>query len=250
MIRTAIKAAKAAGKILVENYCKIESVSVKQDKSLVTEVDSACEKKIREIILAKHPDHSIVGEEEGDDHKDSDYKWIIDPLDGTHNYFFKSPIFGVSIGLAYKNEPIAGVIYLPILKELYSAERGKGCFLNGKKMLIKDKPLKESLVSFSSWYFRSNSGDAQAEALKFFSKCFEIRVNGCAVFNLAGVLKNTFGVMLSKSNKDWDVAAGVIMIKEAGGVVTDYSGIPWKLGNPNIIAGNKTCHKDALELMG
>lgn len=249
MIDTAIKAAKAAGNILMENYGNVGNVSVKDNASLVTEIDIACEKKIRKIILSKYPDHSIIGEEGGKDNKNSDYKWIIDPLDGTHNYIFKFPIFGVSIGLAYKDELIGGVVYLPLSKELYTAEKGKGCFINGKRLLIKDKPLKDSLVSLSSNYFRPDPGEALKAFKKIFDNCFEVRVSGCAIFNLTGVLNNTFGAMLGEGFKDWDVAACVIMVREAGGIVTDYDDNEWVLGMPSIVAGNKTCHKEILELL-
>lgn len=249
MISTAVKAAKAAGKILMENYGQVNSINIKADESLVTEIDAACEKKVKEIIFSKYPQHSIVGEEGGEDDKGSDYKWVIDPLDGTHNYIFNIPIFGVSIGLAHKNDLIGGVICIPTLKEMYVAEKGKGCFLNGERLLIKDTSLKQSLVSLSSWYFRSYSEEAQRIASKFFNNCFEIRVSGCAVFNITGLLRNTFGVIISKTAKDWDVAAGVVMVRETGGIATDYEGNEWKLGSPNILAGNKTCHKEALTLL-
>lgn len=249
MISTAVKAAKAAGKILMENYGKVNSISIKEDKSLVTEIDAACEKKIKEIILSKYPKHNVLGEEEGEDNKGSDYKWVVDPLDGTHNYVFNIPIFGVSIGLAHKDDLIGGVVYIPKLKELYIAEKGKGCFLNGKRLWIKDTDLKRSLASLSSWYFRSNSEEAQMITNKFSNNCFEVRVIGCAVFNITGLLRNTFGVMISRTAKDWDVAAGVVMVREAGGIATDYEGKEWKLGSPNILAGNKTCHKEALMLL-
>ncbi len=249
MINTAIKAAKAAGKILMENYGKVNNVNTKSDKSLVTEIDAACEKKIKEIIFSKYPKHNIIGEEEGEDDKGSDYKWIVDPLDGTHNYIFNIPIFGTSIGLAYKNELIGGVVYIPPLKELYVAEKGKGCFLNGKRLMIKDTSLKQSLVSFSSGYIRSNAEESQRIANKFLNNCFEIRVSGCAIFNITGILKNTFGVMISRNAKDWDVAAGVLMIRESDGIATDYEGKEWALGSRSILACNKVCHKESLMLL-
>lgn len=249
MINTAIKAAKAAGKILMENYGKVNSFNTKSDKSLVTEIDAACEKKIREIIFSKYPKHNIIGEEEGEDDKGSDYKWIVDPLDGTHNYIFNIPLFGTSIGLAYKNELIGGAIYLPYFKELYISEKGKGCFLNGKRLTIKDTSLKQSLISFSSGYIRCNAEESQMIAKKILNNCFEIRVSGCAVFNITSILKNTFGVMISKHAKDWDVAAGVLMIRESGGAATDYEGKDWMLGSGSILAGNKACHKEALMLL-
>jgi len=249
MINTAIEAAKAAGKILMENYEKSNHVSVKSDASLVTDIDIACENKIREIIVSKYPNHGIIGEEQEDINKDADYQWVIDPLDGTHNYIFKIPIFGVSIAIAYKTEPVVGVIYFPLSDDLFTAEKGKGCFVNKKKLEIKDKPLEESLVSFSTYYFKNQSVDAREFTKKIFKNCLEIRVSGCAVFNLTGIVKNTFGGIASKSGKAWDLAAGVVMIREAGGIATDHDSNEWVLNSPNIIAGNKTCHKKILELL-
>ena len=249
MIKTSVKAARAAGKILLKNYNKEHDINVKDNSTFVTEIDIACEKKIGEIILSKYPDHCIIGEEGGEKNKGSDHKWIIDPLDGTHNYIYRLPLFGVSIGYAYKDELVMGVVYMPLLKELYTAEKGKGCFLNGEKMLIKDKPLKESAINISPSHIRYNLKKSVKNIENISKNCKDIRVFGCAVFSLTNIVKNSFGGVISQGYKDWDVAASVVMIREAGGLATDFKGNDWSLGTKGVIAGNKSCNKRLVELL-
>lgn len=249
MIQTAIEAAKAAGKILLENFEKDKEISVKDDKSLVSNIDIACEKKIEEIIFEKFPEHDFLGEEGGSTDKGSDYVWIIDPLDGTHNYINEIPMYGVSIALAYKDEPILGVIYLPFFDELYTAEKGKGCFLNGKRMEIKERPLDQSLVLMSSHYLKIDSSDASKIAQKVYKTFLEIRITGCAVFNVAMFLKSSFAGGASTNVKAWDLAAGVVMAREAGGIATNHDGDDWTLNDDLIVIGNKSCHEKLLEIV-
>ncbi|MBU4501858.1 MAG: inositol monophosphatase [Nanoarchaeota archaeon] len=250
MIQTAIEAAKAAGKILLENFDKNKEISVKDDKSLVSNIDIACEKKIEEIILEKFPEHDFLGEENDRIDKGSDYKWVVDPLDGTNNYVNEIPMYGVSIALAYKDEPILGVIYLPFFDELYTAEKGKGCFLNEKKrMEIKEKPLDQSLVLMSSHYLKLNTPDALRLVQKVYKTFLEIRITGCAVFNVAMFLKNSFGGGASTNVKPWDLAAGVVMAREAGGIATNHNGDDWTINDDRIVIGNKVCHERILEIV-
>lgn len=140
-LSVAIEAAKEAGKFLKMNLGKVKNIERKREEiNLVTEIDKGSEKKIIEFIKSKFPNHGILAEESGETSKTSEYKWIIDPLDGTTNYTHSFPVFCVSIALEYKGEVIIGVVYDPNLDELFYAEKGKGAFLNGKKNLrIKDR---------------------------------------------------------------------------------------------------------------
>lgn len=251
MINTAIKAAKAAGKILKDKYGSIhDNVKSKDDASLVTELDTQCEKRIKEIISENYPDHGFVGEEEGVSNGEADYVWVVDPLDGTHNYVFGLPLFAVCIGLAYKKEFIAGVVYFPALDQLFTAEKGKGSFLNGERLKASDKDLGEGLVSLSSGYFRGNIKNSQRIATQVMEKAFEIRISGCAAYNLISVATKTFVAMLTPCAKIWDVAAGAVIVREAGGIVTDFEGNPVDLDSKNFLAVNKRkTHEELLEIL-
>lgn len=249
MINTAIEAAKAAGKILMDKRGSLNNVRHKSETDLVTEVDEECEKRIKEIISEKYPDHGFIGEEEGKSNADADYVWVIDPLDATHNYVFGSPIFGVSIGLAHKKEIIAGVIYFPALNQLLRAEKGKGSFLNDEKLHVSDRNLKKCTVSLSSGDLKRDTENLLKTADKIIKNVFGVRMSGCAAYNIANVATKRFDVMISHTCKIWDVAAGVIIVQEANGLVTDFEGASITLDSKDFIASNKINHQTVLELV-
>ena len=142
MKSTAIRAAKEAAKIIVANFNKIKHISKKGEGDYFTNVDILAEEKIISIIQRRFPKHNILSEEAGLIDKNSEFTWLVDPLDGTHNYMHGLPLFGVSVGLEHKKKIIMGVIYLPMLDELFVAERGKGAFLNGKRIKVSNRGLK------------------------------------------------------------------------------------------------------------
>src|SRR3989338_5624172 len=150
MKNIAVRAAKAAGKVLLDNFGKIKTKTHKgHELGFVTNVDIAAEKKIFSVIRKKYPKHNILSEEEGFIDNNSGYKWVIDPLDGTHNYIHSLPIFGTSIALEHKGDVKLGVIYLPMLNQLFVAEKGNGAFLNGKRIKVSDTDeLKHSMLLF------------------------------------------------------------------------------------------------------
>ena len=146
-----INLAKEAGKILMNDFGRLKTIKKKGQNDFVTNADYESEKFIISKIQGKYPEHSILSEEKGEIKNDSDYEWYIDPLDGTTNFVHGLPMFGVSIGLAKKGESILGVIYLPFFNEMYVAEKGKGAYLNGKKIHVSDNSdVKNSLVNMSS----------------------------------------------------------------------------------------------------
>jgi len=150
MKELAITAAKEAGKILLDGFGKIKRVDTKGIRDLVSNVDIASEKKIIETIKTRYPDHNILCEESDSHITNSDYKWIIDPLDGTHNYIYGLSTYGVSIALEYKGELVLGVIYVPYSNEMFWAERGKGAYLNNERLRVSDRKLDEAMVVFDS----------------------------------------------------------------------------------------------------
>ena len=248
MKETAILAAEEAGKILRGNFGKIKETTTKKDKSLVTNVDLQCEKKILEIIKSKFPGHHIISEESGDNEMDSEYSWYIDPLDGTHNYIYNLPHFGTSIGLYKNNEPLLGVIYLPLFDELYYAEKGKGAFLNDNQLKIEQKPIEECIFQMDSQFARDQETYI-SNLQKLVPSFFGFRVAGSAVACLSFIAKNCAGAWLTYMAKNYDVAAGRVILEEAGGKVTTAGGKPWQMDNVPLLATNGLIHNQVVELL-
>lgn len=244
-----IKAAKEAGKILMENYGKIKFIKTKKQKSFVTNVDIESENAIFSIIRKKFPEHDILSEEFGSLNKKSDYRWFIDPLDGTHNYINNIPLFGVSIAMAYKDKMQIGVINLPYFKELYVAEKGKGAFLNGKKIRVSAKKELKNSFFFIEFVLRRNP----EKKIELFNKikdiAYDIRVLGSAVVAQAYVAKGSADIYLIQQTNPWDIAAGFLLIEEANGKVTDFKGNEWNPYMGKYIASNKFLHDKILKVL-
>ncbi|MFW5891356.1 MAG: inositol monophosphatase family protein [bacterium] len=232
------KLAEDVGKIQKEKFRENFKVRTKStDSDLVTEVDYLCEKIIRKRIEEKFPEHNILGEEEGKAEKNSDYTWIVDPLDGSNNYAIGYPIYSVSIALQFKNKIILGVIYLSERDELYYAVKDKGAFLGNKKLKISEEnSLSNSTLVTGFPYDKAISHiDNLLPFKKIVKKARGIRRSGSAAFDLvcvaAGILEAVWEFKLS----EWDTAAGKILIKEAGGTVFET-----EINNsPLIIAGSE-----------
>ncbi len=195
---------------------------------LVSEVDKNSEEKIVNWIESNFPEHSILAEESGVSDKDSRYKWVIDPLDGTTNYVHGFPIFSISIALMENETPVLGVIYIPYLKEMYTAVRNKGAYLNGKPIKVNIKSdLKESLLVTG---FPYNLTEDEYNNINIFStlllKSRGIRRIGSAAYDLACVAAGKLDAFWELKLSPWDVKAGIVLIREAGGKVieTDYHG--------------------------
>lgn len=216
------KLAKKVGGIQKEKFKENFKIRTKStDSDLVTEVDYLCEEIIREKIEEKFPDHNILGEEGGKAEKNSDYTWIVDPLDGTNNYAIGYPVYAVSIALQFKDEIILGVIYLPERDELYYAVKDRGAFLAEKKLRISEENyLRNSTIVTGFPYDKANSHiDNLIPFKKIVKQARGVRRSGSAAFDLvcvaAGILEAVWEFKLS----EWDTAAGKIMIEEAGGTV-------------------------------
>ena len=249
MKQLAIKAAKEAGRILLNNLGKVRAVKEKSLSNFVTNVDLAAEKKIFSVIRKKYPSFSILSEEAGFIDKNSDYKWVIDPLDGTHNYMHSLPIFGTSIALEYKDEVKLGVIYLPMLNQLFVAEKGKGAFLNGKRIKVSGiKELKDSLLLFEGslhlhWEEKRKFLD------KVNNKVFRVRISGAACFDLISLAQGSCDLHIGFATNPWDVAAGFLLIREAGGKITDFNGNAVDHYCRSFVASNSKLHNKILELI-
>lgn len=251
MKQTAIKAAKEAGKVIIDNYGKIGEISFKGNKkSLLTKIDLKAEKVIIAIIKKKFPEHNIISEESGNLNKKSEFAWHIDPIDGTTNYAAGIPFFCTSIALAKNNKIVLGVIYNPIMKEFFFAEKDKGAFLNDKKINVSNKKeINDIILGFS---LPTNSKVAVKSLYKvaeLFPYVRAVRNSGSAALNLCNVASGRYDLWFCKFTDSWDVAAGFLIVEEAGGKVTDLNGEPWDISKDNLIASNKKIHDKFLKLL-
>jgi myo-inositol-1(or 4)-monophosphatase len=246
MVNLAIEAAKLAGKFLLDNFGKVIQIHSKGDRNLATEIDRGAEKIIVDMIKRRFPTHGILAEEKERKDIDNDYLWIIDPLDGTHNYIRNINIFGVSIGLVHKGQFILGVIYMPSEDELYVGEEGNGAYKNEKKISVSDKDkLKECSISFDSSI--RYSPQVMIPALeKLVKEVFNIRMLGSSARILSYVAEGKLDAAVEYHDRPWDFAAGVCLIKEAGGIFTDLGGRSPTYKTVGYIAANKVIHGQIL----
>ncbi len=254
MLYIAIEAAKEAGKFLKKNLGKVRQIDLKsgQERNLVTEIDKKSEELIVNIIKKHYPNHDILAEESGSKHgSKSDYKWIIDPLDGTTNFTHGLPIFCVSIGLERKGEIILGAIYDPNFDELFTAEKGRGAFLNGRRLRVSTtKELKSSLlVTGFPYNINENPDHCIEHFVNFLLNAQAIRRMGSAALDLAYVAAGRYDGFWEVNLNPWDMAAGVLLVKEAGGEITNFTGTDINIYGKQIVASNKSIHKEMLEIL-
>ena len=244
-------AARRAGTILREMLGHITVRHKKNPFDLLTEADLAAQKAIEEIVLGAFPEHQFIGEE-GCSGGESEYRWIVDPLDGTTNFVHGVPLFATSIALAKGDELLCGVVYNPIMEEFYSAERGHGTLLNGKRIQTSSvKTPGESLVAVGFPTKTTPDSPDLVAFLKAVSVTQAIRRTGSIALNLAFVASGRFDVMWGFAPHPWDVAAGALLVCEAGGVVTHPDGTALRFDDPSSICAtaNPTLHADILELL-
>jgi myo-inositol-1(or 4)-monophosphatase len=226
-----------------------KDIDTKQASDFVTSVDLESEKIIIGIIKDSFPYHHILAEESVSKQKTGEYRWIIDPLDGTTNYIHGYPVFSISIALEYRKEIILGCVFDPMKDELFAVEKGRGAFLNGKPIKISSvNSLQDSLIATGFPFRNKDMIDLYLVLFKdIFQKVSDMRRAGSAALDLAyvacGRVEGFFEIGLST----WDIAAGAIMIKEAGGILTDFGGGSDYLITGNIVAGVPAIHKELLK---
>ena len=219
--------------------------------NLVTEADHASEKAIIDVITKDHPGHFILSEESGEIIMDSEYKWIIDPIDGTVNFANGIPICCVSIGLEKAGTMIFGSVYNPLMNERYFAQKGQGATLNDKKISVSDKSevIKSCLVTgFPYTYLDDPNGPLQVFE-KFIRKGIPVRRLGSAAIDLCWVAAGRFDGFYEHDLQAWDSAAGFLMVEEAGGKITDFKGNYYSPYQPHILATNGKIHAEMLEII-
>jgi myo-inositol-1(or 4)-monophosphatase len=247
-LQAAIEVAREAGQILREEFARPANISYKGDEvDLVTQADKRSEAAIVARLTEMFPDHAIAAEE-GTGHETasgSGYRWHVDPLDGTTNFAHGYPCFCVSLALAQRGELLAGVIYNPIHEELFAAGRGAGATLNGKKIHVSPiATLNTSLLCTGFPVHDRKSSPNLRYYGEFTMRSHGVRRDGSAALDLASVAAGRFEGFWEFGLKAWDTAAGVLLVQEAGGTVSDLTGQPYKLGGADILATNGLIHEE------
>ena len=253
-INVMVKACRKASKTIIRDFGEIEKlqVSIKGPGDFVT----ASDKKVEEILINElqeaRPSYSILSEEIGQINNDKSFKWIIDPIDGTANFLHGIPHFAISIGLEHDDEIICGIVYDPIKDEMFVAEKGNGSYLNNQRMRVSSRSkLKDCIVFTGGPKFDSKNKELALEEYKKFSSkvLIPIRKLGSASLDMAYVAAGRCDGFWQRNLNYWDIAAGIILVKEAGGFVTDFEGENRYVENKTILATNSRISKEMIEVL-
>lgn len=248
--KISIESVKGAGKLLMDNLDKVKIASFKARSDIATEIDIKSEKLITDKIKKNFPSHSILSEEKGLVEKDSKYIWIVDPIDGTINYYHASAPFRIGICLLKDKKPIISTIYNPIKDELYLAERGEGAMLNDKGIIVNDNfELKNSVVMTHL----SSKKEARTRTIpaleNIFSKTMHMRMFGCGLAAMCYIASGKFDIFFNVKTYPWDILPGTLLVEEAGGTVTDIKGGKINYESTSVLATNGKVHDQILKLL-
>jgi len=250
MIKDILEIAEIAGEIIRDGFGKNFQIEYKtNEKNLVTEIDKKSEKAIIDFISKKYSSHNILTEESGEHNKNSEYLWVIDPLDGTTNFAHGLPIFAVSIGVQKKDETIAGVVYDVMQNIFYSAEKGSGTFANDKKIKVSnnDKIGLGVLVTGFPYNVTDNPDKAFERFESLTKQARAVRRLGSAAIDFCYVASGVFDGFWEVSLHPWDICAGKLIVEEAGGIVTDFIGNEINIFTKQILASNKKIHQQVID---
>lgn len=252
MLNTAVKAARRAGKVILRNLAQVDRLAVetKGRNDFVSEVDRFAEAEIISVIRNAYPSHGILAEESG--HQPGDeYLWIIDPLDGTTNYLHGYPQFAVSIGLYHQDRATQAVVFDPLRDELFTASRGAGAQLNDRRLRVSDVARMESALLGTGFPYKSMEHlDAWIASFRaLLPVCSGVRRAGSAALDLAHVACGRLDGFWEIGLNSWDIAAGCLLIEEAGGRVSDFAGGQGFLDSGNVVTGNPKIYTEMLRLL-
>jgi myo-inositol-1(or 4)-monophosphatase len=254
LLNVMIKAAQKASRALKRDFGEVEQlqVSVKGPANFVTAADRRAEETLRQELERARPGYSFLGEEGGlQEGSDRTHCWIVDPLDGTLNFLHGIPHFAISIALEREGTIVAGVIYNPVADELFSAERGKGAFLNERRIRVTGRSrLADAVVACALPHpSRGDVTAARKEHNAVQESIAGLRRFGAAALDLAWVAAGRFDAYWERGLSPWDMAAGIVLVREAGGFVSDMDGGDLSLASAGIVAGNETIHRDLVRLL-
>ena len=251
MLNIAIQAARHAGRIIVQFIDRLDTININEKKrnDFITQVDELSEQEIIRTLRKAYPDHSVLAEESGLQKKNEEYIWIIDPLDGTTNFIHGFPQFAVSIALKYRNKLEIAVVYDPLRQELFTAVRGSGAQLNSRKIRVSAcQKIDAALVGTGFPFKEKEFFPIYLQTFKaIFPKTTGVRRAGCATLDLAYLASGRLDGFWEISLRPWDMAAGVLLITESGGFVTDFHGKNDYMENGTLVAGNLKVHKSLLD---
>ena len=253
-INVMVKACRKASKTIIRDFGEIEKlqVSIKGPGDFVTASDKKVEKILINELQEARPSYSILSEEIGQINNDKSFKWIIDPIDGTANFLHGIPHFAISIGLEHNDEIICGIVYDPIKDEMFVAEKGNGSYLNNQRMRVSSRSkLKDCIVFTGGPKLESKNKELALEEYKKFSSkiLIPIRKLGSASLDMAYVAAGRCDGFWQRNLNYWDIAAGIILVKEAGGFVTDFEGENRYVENKTILATNSKINKEMIEVL-
>lgn len=249
MLEFVTEIVRAAGQVIRENYEQIQEVDRKSTEiDLVTKVDHAAEQLLVSAIRERYPDHAILAEEGRSTEQTSEYLWVIDPLDGTVNYAHGFPVFGISVAVRKRGETILGVVYDPLRDEMFTAEKGAGTIRNGQRIRVSEAGrLRDSLLATGFPYDRATRSDNNVDEFnRLITRVQGIRRAGAATLDMAYLAAGRLDGYWEQHLSPWDWAAGVLLVTEAGGTVTDFEGGPWTLDKVRIVATNGRIHEELL----
>jgi myo-inositol-1(or 4)-monophosphatase len=253
MLNIAVQAARQAGRVITRSLDRLEAIDVnsKNRNDFVTQVDLQSELEIIDIIRKAYPDHTILAEESGLSEKQSDYVWIIDPLDGTTNFIHGFPQFAISIALQYRHKLEVAVVYDPLRQELYTAARGDGAQMNNRKIRVSSCPqLSSSLIGTGFPFKKFNRLDSYLKTFEILTQqTTGIRRAGAAALDLAYVACGRLDGFWEMGLNSWDMAAGILLITEAGGLVSDFRGENHYLENGDLVTGNPKIYQELLSII-
>jgi len=239
--------AREAGELLMSYFARRVPIEYKGDADLVTAADRASETLIIDRLQARFPRHDVIGEEGARRETGSEYKWYVDPLDGTTNFAHGFPVFCISMGLEHKGELIAGVVYDPTRGEMFAAEKGRGAWLNQRRLHVsKTARLPESLLAtgFPSHKRHKNPNIHFYHQITL--RTHGVRRAGSAALDLASVASGRFDGFWEFNLNPWDLSAGVLLVEEAGGEVSGFQGQAFRLADRDVVASNGLIHADLL----
>ncbi|MEM4389189.1 MAG: inositol monophosphatase family protein [Candidatus Micrarchaeia archaeon] len=248
--RLLLRASRAAAIMLRKNFLHIKRVREKGPGNIVTNVDEEIEQKLCSMIAKAFPQHSIVGEEGTERAGESAWRWVVDPIDGTTNYARGVPFFNCSLAVARENEVVLGTVVNPITDELFFAERGRGAFLNGRKISVSGvRQISKAYIAYCDGHSKEEKAQMIGPANRFKLVAADSRKFGSAALELAYVACGRFDALVAFATKIWDSAAGSLLVREAGGRATGVGGENWNLASKGIIACNRWIYDDVRRIL-
>ncbi len=259
-LQTAVRAARAAGRVLWAQFDAAREIRSKGKRDIVTDADYAAEKAVREVLSSRFPDDRFLSEESDARERaalwreaeasDAPALWVVDPLDGTTNYAHHQPVFTVSIGLYLRQEVQLGVVYDPVHAEVFAAERGRGATVNGRRLAVSTTRVFDDAVVGMDWARAQPVRTRVARAVaRIMQRVMSLRTCGSAALALCNVAAGRLDAYFHLSLSPWDVAAGALIIEEAGGHVTTPSGAPWSVHSQAFVASNGHLHSTLLRYL-